>query len=76
MTTVDEFMAQVISLDEKEKDETILFLAEALISENYEFLKHISPKVQNIVMPFLTSVEIKGNEEKMKEEINVKKSMD
>jgi len=66
MSTLDDFMAQVIDLDEKEKDETILFLAEALINDNYEFLKQISPKVQNIVLPFLIDVSIKGNEEKMK----------
>ena len=68
MSTLDDFMAQVIDLDEKEKDETILFLAEALINDNYEFLKQISPKVQNIVLPFLIDVSIKGNEEKIKEE--------
>jgi len=63
---IDDFMSQVVDLDEKGKEEVILFLAEALVNDNYEFLKHISPKVQNIVLPFLTSVAIKGNEEKMK----------
>ena len=64
MSLVDDFMSQVIDLDEKEKEETILFLAEALTSENFEFLKHISPKVQNIVLPFLTAIAIKGGGEK------------
>ena len=64
---LDNLMSQVIDFDEKEKEETILFLVEALISENSEFLKHISPKVQNIVLPFLISVAIKGQEERIKE---------
>ena len=61
MSTIDNFMSKVINLDEKEKEETILFLAEALINDNYEFLKSISPKVQNIVLPFLTDIAVKGN---------------
>ena len=60
MSIIDNFMSQVIDLNEKEKEETILFLAEALVSENYDFLKSISPKVQNTVLPFLTSIAIKG----------------
>ena len=60
MSIVDDFMSQVIDLDEKEKEETILFLAEALINDNFEFLKLISPKVQNIVLPFLTAINVKG----------------
>lgn len=65
VSIIDNFMSKVIDLNEKEKEETILFLAETLLNDNYEFLKKISPKVQNIVLPFLTSVAIKGNEEKM-----------
>ena len=61
MSIVDNFMSQVIDLNETEKEQTILFLAEALVNDNFEFLKHISPKVQNIVMPFLTSIAIRGN---------------
>jgi len=68
VSLTDDFMSKVINLDEKEKEETILFLAEALINDNYEFLKLISPKVQNIVLPFLTSVAVKGNEEIIKED--------
>ena len=63
MSIIDKFMSRVVDLDEKEKEETILFLAEALVNDNYEFLKSISPKVQNIVLPFLTSVAIKSNME-------------
>ena len=64
MSLVDDFLSQVVDLTEKEKEETILFLAEALINNNYEFLKHISPKVQNIVIPFLTNIAIKEGGEK------------
>ena len=60
MTIIDNLMSQVIDFNEKEKEETILFLAEALVNDNFEFLKHISPKVQNIVLPFLTGVAIRG----------------
>ena len=66
MSAIDDFMSKVIDLDEKEKEETILFLAEALINDNYEFLRKISPKVQNIVLPFLTDVAVEGNEGKIK----------
>lgn len=67
MSVIDDFMSKVIDLDEKEKEETILFLSEALIGDNQEFLKHISKKVYWIVLPFLTNVAIKGNEERTKE---------
>ena len=60
MSIIDKFMSKVVDLDEKEKEETILFLAEALVNDNFEFLKSISPKVQNIVLPFLTSISRKG----------------
>lgn len=63
MSIIDDFMSKVVDLNEKEKEETILFLAEALIDHNYEFLKLISPKVQNIVLPFLTSIAIRGRGE-------------
>ena len=63
MSIIDKFMSKVIDLDEKEKEETILFLAESLINDNYEFLKSISPKVQNIVLPFLTGVAIESDME-------------
>ena len=65
VSIIDDFMSQVISFTEKEKEETIMFLAEALINDNYEFLKLISPKVQNIVLPFLTNIAIRGNEKKI-----------
>lgn len=74
MSIIDKFMSEVIDLDEKEKEETILFLAEALINDNFGFLKHISPKVQNIVMPFLMSVAIRGNMVRRKIEEGVGKS--
>lgn len=67
MKIINDFMSKVIDFTEKEKEETILFLAEALINDNYGFLKKISPKVQDIVLPFLTSVAIKGNKGKLRE---------
>ena len=60
---VNNFMSKVANLNEKEKEETILFLAEALVNDNYEFLKKISPKVQNIVLPFLTDINVKSVKE-------------
>jgi hypothetical protein len=74
MSVIDDFMSKVTDFSEKEKEETVLFLAEALINDNYEFLKNISPKVQNTVLPFLTSIAIKGNEEmKGGEKVNGKR---
>jgi len=50
-------MSQVIDLDEKEKEETILFLAKALLCEkDNDFVKKISQKVLLVVLPFLTDV--------------------
>ncbi len=63
MSIIDDFMSKVIDLDEKEKEETILFLSEALINDNHEFLKKISPKVQFMVLQFLTTVEQKSQKE-------------
>ena len=59
-TIIDDFMSMVIDFNEKEKEKTILFLAESLINDNYEFLKLISPKVQEIVLPFLTDIAVKS----------------
>ena len=67
MSLVDDFISKIIDSTEKEKEETILFLAEALINDNYEFLKLISPRVQDIVLSFLVDVNIKGQEERKKE---------
>ena len=52
-------MSQVIDFNEKEKEETILFLAEALICENPQVVKKISDKVHLIVLPFLVDVATK-----------------
>lgn len=60
MSITDDFMSKLIDLDEKEKEEVILFLAEALINDNYEFLKRISKKVQLMVLDFLTRIAPKG----------------
>ena len=50
-------MSQIIDLDEKEKEETILFLAKAILCErDNDFIKKISKKVLLIVLPFLTDV--------------------
>ena len=50
-------MSKVIDLDEKGKEETILFLAKALLCErDNEFIKKVSPKVLLVVLPFLTEV--------------------
>lgn len=67
MSIIDNFMSRVVDLDEKEKEETVLFLAEALANDNFEFLKSISPKVQNIVLPFLSDLAVKANEKMIKE---------
>ena len=44
---VNNFMSKVANLNEKEKEETILFLAEALVNDNYEFLKksHLKSRI-------------------------------
>ena len=49
-------MSKVIDLDEKEKEETILFLAKAHLGGETDFVKNISTKVTLIVLPFLTNV--------------------
>ena len=57
MSLVDSFMSKVIDLDEKEKEETILFLANALLCErDNNFVRNISKKVTLIVLPFLTDI--------------------
>ena len=59
MSILDDFMSQVIDLDEKEKEETILFLAKALLCEkDNEFIKKVSPKVLLVILPFLADVAI------------------
>ena len=64
MSIVDNFMAQVIDLDEKEKEETILFLAKALLCDkDSDFVRNVSKKVMLVVLPFLVDV-LKNNLEK------------
>lgn len=53
MSILDNFMSRVVDLDEKEKEEVILFLAAAHVNSSPDFLKHISEKVRRIIMPFL-----------------------
>lgn len=56
MSRIDDFMSQIIDLDEKEKEEAILFLATALVCGDPATIKNISMKVTSIVMPFLIDV--------------------
>jgi hypothetical protein len=56
MSMIDNFMSQVIDLNETEKEETILFLATALVCGDPATIKNISRKVTLIVMPFLVDV--------------------
>lgn len=59
MSIIDDFMSKVIDFNEKEKEETILFLANALVQgEPKAVVRSISPKVMFIVLPFLTNVAI------------------
>jgi len=45
MSIIDDFMSKVVDLNEKEKVETILFLAESLIYENPGVIKRTSDKI-------------------------------
>ena len=56
MSIIDDFMSQVIDLNEKEKEEVILFLAEALVCGDPNFIRNVSKKVTKIVLPFLVDV--------------------
>ena len=67
MSIIDNFMSQVVDLDEKEKEETILFLASALQCGDPHVVKNISRKVTMLVMPFLLNVLLKGLARKEKE---------
>ena len=60
-------MSKVIDLDEKEKEETILFLATALQCGDPHIVKNISRKVTILVMPFLVDVLLKTLKRKEKE---------
>ena len=44
MPIIDDFMSKVVDLNEKEKEETILFLAESLICENPGAIKKLPIK--------------------------------
>lgn len=72
MSIVDDFMSQVIDLDEKEKEETILFLAKALLCEkDASFVRKTSKKVMLVVLPFLTDVATNMIKEKGGEKVEV-----
>lgn len=60
MSVIDNLMSQVIDFNEKEKEETILFLATALDCGNPKIVRNISNKVNMAVMPFLVNVLLKG----------------
>ena len=61
MSIIDDFMSQVIDLDEKEKKETILFLANALFcGKAIDFIGGISDKVMLIVLPFLVDAAVES----------------
>ncbi len=67
MSIIDDFMSEVIDFDEKEKEETILFLANAtLCNPDSSFLKFISEKVTNVLTSFVVDAlkeRSKGGEE-------------
>ena len=65
MSILDNFMSQVVDLDEKEKEQTILFLATALVCGDPSFIRNVSKKVTKIVLPFLVDVLKEGLERKI-----------
>ena len=60
MSIIDKFMSEVIDFNEKEKEETILFLATAVTCGDPKIVRNISNKVNMVVMPFLVNVLLKG----------------
>jgi len=57
MSIIDNFMSEVIDLNETEKEETILFLAKALLCDkDADFVRKTSQKVMLTVLPFLVDV--------------------
>jgi len=57
VSIIDNFMSKVIDLDEREKEEVILFLAEALLCpRDIKHLLNVSNKVHLIMLPFLLDV--------------------
>ena len=65
MSGIDDFMSQVVDLNETEKEQTILFLASALACGNPSFIRNVSKKVTKIVLPFLVDVLKEGLERKI-----------
>lgn len=71
-------MSKVIDLDEKEKEEVILFLANALLYPKFtNHLKNISVKVHLVMLPFLTDVAMKiMKEDKGGEKVGISKRLE
>ena len=66
---LDDFMSQVVDLDETEEEQTILFLANALVCGNPNFIRSVSKKVTKIVLPFLVDVLVDSLEKKGGEKV-------
>ena len=60
MSQIDDFMSKIIEMSETEKEETILFLANALIGGKADFIGGISNKVMFIVLPFLADAAVES----------------
>ena len=56
---MDDFMSQVVDLNETEKEEVILFLATALQCGDPHVVDKISKKIAILVMPFLVDTLVK-----------------
>ena len=70
MSLIDNFMSQVIDFNEKEKEETILFLATAVTCGNpTNFIRNISKKVTYTVMSFLSETMLKNLKDKGGEKV-------
>ena len=55
MSVIDDFMSKVIDLNETEKEEVIILLANALIRGEPKLVaKSVSMKVMATVLPFMT----------------------
>lgn len=65
MSQIDDFMSQVVDLNETEKEQAILFLANALACGDPSFVRNVSKKVIKIVLPFLVDVLKEGLERKI-----------
>lgn len=67
-TIIDDFMSKVIDLNETEKEEVIILLANALIRGEPKLVaKSVSMKVMATVLPFMTDAVMEEISVRMKE---------